>query len=326
MLGVASTLKKCQPITAASLGEAADEEWHETELRSGELQTADLSENPALNISAEPHESDSGKGGSDIDVGDPDPALNISAEPRESDSGKGESRIDVGNSEAVSKVNTKKGPRNAAWQAMLRKEAQQIKKMKMRKGGLVEAEAEEEEEEEVAGLEDFGFLVRKTKKDDDEEENIADKLDEDDLEHIVDDVSDNEGDEEAGENARKALEQQEEKLRHKEVLRRMRDGYDGRRGGITGSGFGARGIHRFDQLVAADNREDAKMLGLLNDDELDSEDEKTGDKDGRNEDDDEVALLDKVLKDRFLHRSSVDLEENFSEDEEDDDEKAESKL
>jgi hypothetical protein len=106
----------------------------------------------------------------------------------------------------------------------------------------------------------------------------------------------------------------------------MRDGYDGRRGGITGSGFGARGIHRFDQLVAADNREDAKMLGLLNDDELDSEDEKTGDKDGRNEDDDEVALLDKVLKDRFLHRSSVDLEENFSEDEEDDDEKAESKL
>jgi len=39
---------------------------------------------------------------------------------------------------------------------------------------------------------------------------------------------------------------------------------------------------------------------------------------GDDDEDDEAALLDKMLKDRFLHRSNVDLEENFSEEEEDD--------
>merc|ERR1711862_563482 len=100
----------------------------------------------------------------------------------------------------------------------------------------------------------------------------------------------------------------------------MRDGYDGRRGGIAGGGAGARGVHRFDQLVAADNRKDAKRLGLLNDDELDSEDEKEDESTTRennsNEIEDETALLDKMLKDRFLHRSSAEMEEFFSEDEE----------
>jgi hypothetical protein len=58
--------------------------------------------------------------------------------------------------------------------------------------------------------------------------------------------------------------------------------------------------------VAADNRDDAKRLGLLNDDELDSDDD--GEKGDSNDDeiDDENALLDKMLKDRFLHRSSND--------------------
>ena len=82
-------------------------------------------------------------------------------------------------------------------------------------------------------------------------------------------------------------------------------------------------MHRFEQLVAADNRDDAKRLGLLNDDELDSEDEGNegeGKEDPRGDnEEDEAALLDKMLKDRFLYRSSVDLEENFSEDESDED-------
>ena len=222
-------------------------------------------------------------------------------------------------------VNTEKKdpnrPRNAGWQAMLKREAEKLKKQRRKgSGNLVEAEAEEEEEEEVAGLEDFGFSVTKKKKDDDDEENEADnELDEDDLKHVVDDVSDDEGDEEAGKAARKELEQREEKERHKEIIRRMREGYDGRRGGIAG-GAGARGMHRFDQLVAADNREDAKRLGLLNDDELDSDDEGNGEKQSDDDEDDEAALLDKMLKDRFLHRSNVDLEENFSEEEEDENE------
>ena len=146
--------------------------------------------------------------------------------------------------------------------------------------------------------------------------------DEDDLEHVVDDLSDGEGDEEAGEQARKKLEAREEKERHKEIMRRMREGYDGRRGGIA-SGAGARGIHRFDQLVAADNREDAKRLGLLNEDEMDSDDEENenGETKAKKDadDDDEAALLDRMLKERFLNRDEDDvLEENFSDSEDED--------
>ncbi|KAG7359207.1 hypothetical protein IV203_015796 [Nitzschia inconspicua] len=201
-------------------------------------------------------------------------------------------------------------PKNSLWQEALRREAEKLKKQKSRKGGLVEEEAEEEEEEEVAGLEDFGFTVSKKKKDDDEDEdNVDDELDEEDLKHIVDEVSDNEGDEEAGMAARRRLEAQEEKRLHKEFMRRAREGHDGRRGGIAG-GSGARGLHGFDQLVAPDNREDAKRLGLLNDDELDSEDEK--EKDGPKDDDeeDETALLDQDLRRRHLLQSDVNVEED----------------
>jgi hypothetical protein len=221
-----------------------------------------------------------------------------------------------------------KKEKNAAWKAMLEKEAQKLKKLKGRKGGgLVEAEADEEEEEEgVTGLEDFGFSLHKKKKDDDDEDDpAADKLTEDDMKHVVDDVSDDEGDEEEGARVRMELQKKEEKERHKELIRRMRDGYDGRRGGIAGAGVGARGMHRFDQLVAADNRDDAKRLGLLNDDELDSDDEEDEMDDSKDPDEieDETALLDKMLKDRFLNRSSEDqLEENFSDDEEEDEQGA----
>ena len=220
-------------------------------------------------------------------------------------------------------VEKPKKAKNSGWQEMLRKEAEQLKKLKGRKGsGLVEAEADEEEEEDVvAGLEDFGFSVGKKKKENDDDEEVDDELDEEDLKHVVDELSDDEGDEEAGDRARKELMKHEEKEKHKEMMRRMREGYDGRRGGIAGGGAGARGMHRFDQLVAADNREDAKRLGLLNDDELDSDDEdgKMSDSGKADDDvDDEVALLDKMLKDRFLHRSSAEMEENFSDDEEDD--------
>ena len=202
-----------------------------------------------------------------------------------------------------------KKDRNAAWKAMLEKEKAMLKKQKANKSGLVEAEAEEEEDEEgVAGLEDFGFTVDNKKKSGDEE-NEEDNPDDDDFENIVDDVSDNEGDEEAGEAARKALALKEEKLRHKEIIRRMRDGYDGRRGGIAG-GSGARGNIRFDELVAADNKEAAKRLGLANDDEFDSDDDAQPAKaDSDNEIEDEAALVDKMLKDRYLNRTEIPAED-----------------
>lgn len=214
-----------------------------------------------------------------------------------------------------------KKDRNAAWKAMLEKEKAMLKKQKGNKSGLVEAEAEEEEDEEgVAGLEDFGFTVDSKKKSEDEE-NEEDNPDDDDFENIVDDVSDNEGDEEAGEAARKALALREEKLRHKEIIRRMRDGYDGRRGGIAG-GSGARGNIRFDELVAADNKEAAKRLGLANDDEFDSDDDAQAAKgESDNEIEDEAALVDKMLKDRYLNRTEIPAEDfTDSEDEEENEE------
>ncbi len=211
-------------------------------------------------------------------------------------------------------------PRNAAWKAMLQKEAEILKKQKANRGksNLLEVEAEEEEEEEgVAGLEDFGFTLQSKKKNEDEDDNV--EADEEDFENIVDDVSDNEGDEEAGDAARQAMIRFEEKQRHKDIMRRMREGYDGKRGGIAGGAGGARGNLRFDQLVAADNKDDARRLGLLNEDELDSDDE--GDKSNKKGDevDDEMALLDKVLKDRYLNRTEIP-EEEFTDSENEDDE------
>lgn len=214
-----------------------------------------------------------------------------------------------------------KKPKNSAWQAMLKKEAEMLKKQKGRKSnGMLDMEADEEEDEEgVMGLEDFGFAAPDKKKDDDDEGD--DQLDDDDLENVVDDLSDNEGDEEAGEAARRAAAAREEKERHKDIMRRMREGYDGRRGGVAGGGS-ARGNLRFDQLVAADNREDAKRLGLLNEDEFDSDNEggEGGKKEGDDEIEDETALLDQMLKDRFLQRDKEEeLEESFSGDEEEED-------
>jgi hypothetical protein len=214
-------------------------------------------------------------------------------------------RVDKSDNEVKSK------PRNNLWKEVLKKEAELFKKIKTRKGGFLETEAEEEEEEEgVAGLEDFGFTVPSKKKsdgDDDEDENMD--VQDDDFENIVDDVSDDEGDEEAGEAARKAMAAQEEKLRHKEILRTMRDGYDGRRGGIATVSGTARGNLAFDQLVAADNKKDAKKLGLANEDELDSDDDDASENAGDDEVEDEGVLLDKILKDRFLNRTNVPAEE-----------------
>jgi len=72
---------------------------------------------------------------------------------------------------------------------------------------MFEDEAEEEDEEEgdgLKGLEDFGFGVVKPtgasggKEDEDEKVTVR----EDDFENIVDELSDNEGDDEAGEEFR----------------------------------------------------------------------------------------------------------------------------
>jgi len=211
--------------------------------------------------------------------------------------------------------------KNAAWKALLLKEAEiarRQKKMRAVRDGLVEAEAEEEEEEEgIAGLEDFGFTIGAKKKlDDDEEEN--DEIMDDDYDNVVDELSDNEGDEDAGEKARKAFERKEDMERMKEIKRRVREGYDGRREGIAGGISSARGVHRFDQLVAAEGFEEAKRLGIQNDDESENEDgSEKGINESQGEIDDEAVLIDKAIKERHLKNQA--LPETFSDEEDNDD-------
>lgn len=298
------TVDTLQDTTLGATGQNGEESDIETQApftkpATSEAGEAELEE--TVEKSSEPSKAASGSTGDDIVDTDDEQEFDDKAESEDE----------------VAPEKQEKKDRNAGWKAMLEHEAKKMKKSKVR-NDFLETEADEEEEEEVAGLEDFGFSVHKKKDKDDDEDAVDDEINADDLKHVVDDVSDDEGDEETGEKMRVAMAQKEEKERHKEMLRRMREGYDGRRGGIAGGGSGARGMHRFDQLVAADNRESAKQLGLLNEDELDSDDEGTGEKKGADEDEDENVLLDKMLKDRFLHRSSVELEEDFSEDEEDD--------
>jgi hypothetical protein len=214
--------------------------------------------------------------------------------------------------------------KNSVWKAMILKEAElarKQKKMRAVRDGLVEAEAEEEEEEDIAGLEDFGFTIgAKKKSDDDEEDN--DDIDEEDFDNVVDDLSDNEGDEEAGDRARRAFDAQLEKERLKEIKRRVREGYDGRREGIAGGFASARGVHRFDQLVAAEGVDEAKRLGLQNDDELEDDlengnEEKIGD----GEIDDENELLDREIKQRHMKKDH--FLETLVDDDDDDEESIE---
>jgi hypothetical protein len=224
-----------------------------------------------------------------------------------SDQDEKEAIVDVGDTHIDSRLSqpSRKDRKDRAegWKAMLQREAKTIKQRKsMYKASvsaLIEEEAEEEEEDVVGGgLEDFGFGVR-SKKAVAEDEEVASE--EGDLDGIVDELSDDEGDEEEGAKARKELQEREEKRQHKDILRRMRDGYDGRRGGIASGG--ARGVHRFEEVVAADDRNEARRLGLLNDDELESDEEFSVDNSGHEEDEDEAVLIDKMLKDRFLHRT-----------------------
>jgi len=199
-------------------------------------------------------------------------------------------------------------PRNAQWLAMLDKEKSARKKY--RNSNLIDAEAEEESDEEhIAGLEDFGFTMQQQKEKKDDEDDDNDYVRASDMHGVVDDLSDNEeDDEEALHVARMAQSTKEEKLKHKEMLRRMREGYEV---GNRSSG-NARGRMRYDQLISAGNREGAKRLGLLNADEEDSCSDEEGETYREENDDqadfeeDENALLDKMLKDRFLPRHELD--------------------
>ena len=63
----------------------------------------------------------------------------------------------------------------------------------------------------MKALEDFGFMIAKKDKNDDESDGHLDEVDEEDLKAVVDDLSYDEGGEEAGEEAIKELQAKGEK-------------------------------------------------------------------------------------------------------------------
>jgi hypothetical protein len=64
------------------------------------------------------------------------------------------------------------------------------------------------------------------------------------------------------------------------------------------------GAHRLKELVAADERDEARRLGLLNEDEHESDEDFSVDNAGHEEDEDEAILIYKMVKVQFLHQAN----------------------
>ncbi|CAI5746567.1 unnamed protein product [Peronospora destructor] len=220
----------------------------------------------------------------------------------------------------------------AGYRNLLRVEAMQNRKRKRlvkgRKDNFVESEAEEDEEEDVlkiGGLGDFGFGVLQAKTQEykeAEEERNALKLREDDLDHIVDDLSDDEQAQEQDLEEMFRREQEDQDHQQvKEVMRNVKEGFGRNRRAFSNisSGLGARGRFNLNELVAADGSKfEAARLGLLESDEELSEDDngkrkkanggsEKGDEEEEEgkEDEDEEAEMERLLRERFLTQPKI---------------------
>lgn len=210
--------------------------------------------------------------------------------------------------------------RAAAYRAMLlQEEAKNTKSKKKTSGGFVDAEAEEEEEDntnKIAGLGDFGFGVPKNKamqdKLDVEEDDNA-SVHSQDLEGIVDDLSEDEKEEQEDVVEQRRLEEEQRDKEHvSEVMRNVRDGFGRNRKVFSAIGE-ARGKFTMDQLVAADgSKAEAKRLGLLESDE-DSDVEKDGEKE---EEEDEEAKMERMMRQRAMNEPELYLSSDEEEIEE----------
>lgn len=122
-----------------------------------------------------------------------------------------------------SKINTG----NALYRAMLEEEERRFRNHK--RNALIDDEAEEEEEEgQQAGLGDFGF-VNVSDMREAEAERRALQLHKGDLDHIVDEISDGEGDEEAEREALYQMELKEDRERTKMIVEAITEGHDAMR-------------------------------------------------------------------------------------------------
>lgn len=247
--------------------------------------------------------------------------------------------------DGVDDLGTSAAPRDraAGYRRLLQAEALRNKQRKRLKqtGDFVEAEAEEDEEEDalkIGGLGDFGFGVPQAKTQESkeaEEERKALQLREDDLDGIVDDLSDDERAQaqDLDEMFRKELEEQD-RQQVKEVMRNVKEGFGRNRRAFSAGlhGAEARGRFNLDELVAADGKLEAARLGLLESDEELSDGEADGkkakkkkkngdDEDEEEEDDeeDEEAEMERMLRERFLNQPKIYITSSESENEDDGD-------
>ncbi|KAI9985762.1 hypothetical protein PInf_024528 [Phytophthora infestans] len=215
---------------------------------------------------------------------------------------------EMNNKEAASSTPSSPKDKAAAYRNMLRAEALQTRKRKrLVKGGdkFVESEAEEDDEEDVlkiGGLGDFGFGVPQAKTQEfreAEEERNALKLREGDLDHIVDDLSDDERAQEQDLDEMFRREQEDQDRQQvKEVMRNVKEGFGRNRRAFSGlhSGSGARGRFNLDEW----------WLLTVSDEEL-SEDEngEKKKKDSEEEEEDEEAQMERMLRERFMNQPKI---------------------
>ncbi|OQS03223.1 cleavage induced hypothetical protein, partial [Thraustotheca clavata] len=227
---------------------------------------------------------------------------------------------DIEDSEAQEAAARRAKDKAANYRALLAEEESHTRRRRRLGQGmaLVESEAEEEEEQDVlniGGLGDFGFGVPLASTEADkerEEEANALKIREDDLEHIVDELSDDEKDKNADEAFREHMEARD-RQQVSEVMRNVREGF-GRNRRIFSTGLNngeARGRFNLNELVAADgSKAEAARLGLLESDEEVGEEEK--------HEEDEEERMEKELRERFMNQPQVYItsSESESEDEE----------
>ncbi|KAG6610772.1 uncharacterized protein IUM83_08199 [Phytophthora cinnamomi] len=276
----------------------------------------------------------------DVDMEDATAAVEATNDTPEQD----EDAEKDGESSELAK-STKPKDKAAGYRKLLQAEAMQNRKRKrLIKGrgadNLVESEAEEDEEEDVlkiGGLGDFGFGVPQAKTQESkeaEEERNALKLREDDLDHIVDDLSDDERAQEQDLDEMFRREQEDQDRQQvKEVMRNVKEGFGRNRRAFSGlhSGSEARGRFNLDELVAADGSKfEAARLGLLESDEELSEGDdgkkkkKKVNADGEEveeeeeEEEDEEAEMERMLRERFMNQPKIYVtsSESGSDDEE----------
>lgn len=354
----ASSSPRADPAVDSSAGAISTDAGNVMRVR---LPTAAASESESVRVKRrnriDEDEDDGNEAGSEQDGEDNDEDRDNDDKMEVEDAGSASTRsvVDASASSNAAATSTSspapKKDRSAAYRELLRAEALATRRRKrLVKGGgganFVESEAEEDEEEDalkIGGLGDFGFGVPQAKTQESkesEEERNALKLRADDLEGIVDDLSDDEQaqQQDLDEIFRKELEEQDRE-QVKEVMRNVKEGF-GRNRRAFSAGFQsgeARGRFNLDELVAADGSKfEAARLGLLESDEEWSEDEtgkktkrsrradrgEDGEGEGEDDDDeeeDEEAEMERMLRERYKSQPQIYVTSSESEGEEEED-------